>query len=117
MQITDASGLALVRQYPTLGSRAGRGPVPDGGGVFTPQPGLPTTVVRTAAPTAAAATQTANATYVSIAPTTKADDGTANFPLAGGGALLVIGGSAVAVGAGRKRATDVPMLREDDRRY
>jgi hypothetical protein len=117
VQITDASGLALVRQYPTLGSRAGRGPVPDGGGVFTPQPGLATTVVRTSAPTTAAATQSASATYVSIAPTTKSEDGTVNFPLAGAGAVLVIGGGAVVLGPGRKRATDLPMLREDDRRY
>ena len=115
VQITDASGLALVRQYPTLGSRAGRGTVPDGGGVFTPQPGLATTVVRTTAP--AAATQTAIGTYLSIAPSTKSAEGSANYPLAGAGALLVIGGGAVVLGPGRKRPTDAPMLREDDRRY
>lgn len=119
VQVTDASGLALVRQYPTLGSRAGRGPVPDGGGVFTPQPtvALATTVVRTTAPASAVATQTAIATYATTASTSKADDGSVNYPLAGGGAVLVIGGAAVALGPGRKRSTDAPMLREDDTRY
>ena len=118
VQITDASGLALVRQYPTLGSRAGRGTVPDGGGVFTPQPtvALATTVVRTTAPSTAAAAQTAIATYATTA-STKSDGGDVNYPLAGGGAVLVVGGLAVAIGGGRKRSTDIPMLHEDDRRY
>jgi hypothetical protein len=104
VQITDAGGNSVVRQY-TLGSRAGRGQVPQGGGVFTPQP---TTVVRTGAPTAASTS----------APT--ASTGTAsisygiNYPLAGLGTVLVAGGAGLWYAGRRKQPGGVAQQKADD---
>ncbi len=97
VQISDSSGQALVRQY-TLGSREGRGQVPAGGGVFTPQPPSPTTIARTATPVATPTTAAATATAATT--TTTASD--VNYPLAGVGAVVTMGGLALAY-VGRKR--------------
>jgi hypothetical protein len=88
VQITDSAGFALVRQYPTLGSRPGRGAVPAGGGVFASQTPVPTTAVRTTAP-AATAIPTA-----SVAAATVGSE--PNYPLGLGGLALTAGGLALA---------------------
>ncbi len=95
VQITDASGQALVRQY-TLGSRPGRGQVPAGGGVFTPQTPSPTTVALSPTPFPTTTTRPATGTP---APTASPATGTAggpNLPLALFGGLLTLGGLGVA---------------------
>lgn len=118
VQITDASGQAVVRQY-TLGSRPGRGQVPAGGGAFTPQTPSPTTVARTGTPTPTA-TSTATPASAVVAGTT----GGPNVPLAALGLVLTIGGLGVIFGGPRlaggplvpaKQAQDDPCARERER--
>ena len=109
MQITDAGGNAVVRQY-TLGSREGIGQVPAGGGVFTPQP---TTVVRTTAPTTITATATATAVAsVSAALTGDKLSYGLNIPLAGAGAGLTLVGAGLWYGV-RRMKVDGGMERID----
>ena len=116
VQITDASGQqAVVRQY-TLGSRAGRGQVPAGGGVFTPQQPSPATVARSATPTPTAA-PTTTPTSAAVAGTTSGP----NLPLAALGLVLTLGGLGVMLGGPRlaggplvpaQQAPDDPCARE-----
>ncbi len=104
VQVTDGAGFALVRQYPTLGSRAGRGVVPAGGGVFATQTPFPTTAVRTTAP---ATTALATASPSTASTTT---DGGPNYPLGLGGIALTAGGLGLAY-LGRKEKDPCAELR------
>jgi hypothetical protein len=105
VQVTDSAGFALVRQYPTLGSRPGRGAVPAGGGVFATQTPFPTTAVRTTTP-ATTAVPTAS-------PNTTTIDGGPNYPLGLGGLVLTAGGLGLAY-IGRKEKDPCAELRRRD---
>jgi len=98
VQITDAGGNAVVRQY-TQGSREGLGVVPPGGGVFTPQP---TTVVRTTAPASTATTATATG-GASVSADLRADKVSygLNYPLAVAGTGLTLAGASLWLGLRR----------------